>query len=60
MINKYDIACNRFTEAMQKSAGWKHNYVGAAYTTRLVAAMQEAREACDKLEAELSRLGELK
>jgi len=58
-MTPFDIASTKFTAAMSKARDWKQNYLGAAYTTRLVSALQEARDACDELEAELGRLGEL-
>ncbi len=57
---EYDTACAKFTDAMRRAAEWKHAYFGAAYTTRLVSALQDARDACNELEAELGRLGELR
>lgn len=59
-MSEFDKACAVFTIAMQKAANWKHEYGGSVYTTRLVMAIVDARHACDKLENELRRLGEIK
>lgn len=35
----FDDTCDAFTVACQHAAHWKHNYSGAAYTTRIVQAI---------------------
>jgi len=46
----FDKACAVFSETMQIAAIWKHSYAGAAYSTRLRQAINDAREACDAME----------
>ena len=56
---RFDTACDLFSMDMRRVAAWKHNYYGAAYTTRLKQAIQEGRAACDRLEADLIAMGEI-
>jgi hypothetical protein len=43
----FDAACARFTTAAATAAGWKHNFFGAVYSTRILAA-------CDMMEREIA------
>ncbi len=54
MSSDFDKACIGFTAAMQTVAGWKHNYFGAAYSTRLRQAISDARVAADHMEQVLN------
>lgn len=49
----FDNACHAFTTIMAKVTTWKHSYSGAAYSTRLRQAINDARGACDCMEAAL-------
>lgn len=55
VTSDFDKECLTFTAAMQTVAGWKHNYLGAAYTTRLRQAISDARAASDHLEKFLNK-----
>lgn len=46
---EFDQACAEFTQVMRTVANWKHAYLGAAYTTRLARACNDAEEACRKM-----------
>lgn len=55
---QYDKKTHQFSEDLHVAVGWKHNYFGAAYTTRIKQAMAQARLACDEMEAYLRDIGE--
>ena len=42
-MSHFDDVCAEFTQTMRAVADWKHTYHGAAYTTRLTAAIAVAR-----------------
>lgn len=46
----FDVATDRFTQAMRHCANWKETFFGAAYASRLRAAIKLAREECDRME----------
>jgi DnaJ-domain-containing protein 1 len=53
-LTEFDYATKRFDAEIAKVANWKHGYFGAAYSTRLRAAIADARAACDRLEVALN------
>jgi hypothetical protein len=55
---QYDKKTHQFSRDLHVAVGWKHNYFGAAYTTRLKQAIAQARLACDDLERYLKLIGE--
>jgi hypothetical protein len=59
-MSPFDESCMKFTGALAQAANWKHDYFGAAYTTRLKQAIRVTRDACDRLEKELMEQGEIK
>jgi hypothetical protein len=44
-MREFDRACETFTGACTNAAGWKHNFMGAAYRTRIDAAFRLVKEA---------------
>lgn len=50
-VNDFYTACQTFSEDMTKVAGWKWQYHGYTYTSRLEQAVADARKACDAIEA---------
>jgi hypothetical protein len=54
----FDAAAHKFTEWVRIASYWKDNYYGAAYSTRLKQAIDEARHACDNMEKFLKENGE--
>lgn len=50
MPSAFDKAAERFTNHMWICHHWKASFPGAAYSTRLRAAIIQARVACDELE----------
>lgn len=55
MPSDFDIAADKFTGLLMFAANWKHNYFGAAYSTRLRQAIKDVREACDELAVALDK-----
>lgn len=51
----FDNACAAFTMTMGAVANWKHTYPGAAYSTRLRAAIADAKGAISRMELMLER-----
>ena len=52
---EFDKACALFTSRLTKAAAWKDVYGGAAYITRLQAAIDDARHACTEMEHLIKR-----
>lgn len=50
---QFEAACDDFTASMDRVSKWKASYFGAAYSTRLRSAINEARVACGRLEEAL-------
>jgi hypothetical protein len=46
----FDRVAAQFTFRVERAAAWKHSYFGAAYATRLKAAIRELREAIEEAE----------
>ncbi len=46
-MKRFDQACHSFTLSMRCVADWKNHYFGAAYTTRLRQAVNEAELALE-------------
>jgi hypothetical protein len=49
-MTDFDTACRDFTYALQMAAGWKQNYYGASYSTRISHAIDDLRAACVRME----------
>lgn len=47
---EFNKATAIFTSRLTKAAAWKDVYGGAAYSTRLMAAIDDARNACSDME----------
>lgn len=47
---RFDKTSAEFTTAIAYAADWKHNYFGAAYSTRLRQAIGDLRLACDTMQ----------
>jgi hypothetical protein len=52
-MNDFDRACADFTSRLKHAANWKDHYMGAAYSTRLWQAIQEAKAAIATMEVAL-------
>ncbi len=50
MVPDFDRRCAVITSMIREAADWKHNYFGAAYTTRLVQAAKRLREAASEID----------
>lgn len=50
----FDRACAQFSVTMGHVASWKHSYMGSIYSTRLRQALNDAREACHRMERALA------
>lgn len=46
----FDARAKLFTDKLLAAANWKHQFYGAAYSTRIAQAIKLAREACDEAE----------
>ncbi len=46
----FDRVCSKFTFRVERAADWKNSYFGAAYSTRLKAAIEELKEAIEEAE----------
>ena len=46
----FDAVCARFTQRVAKAANWKHAYFGAAYSTRINAAIFDLKVAIAEAE----------
>lgn len=51
----FDDACIRFTAACVVASQWKHNYPGAAYSTRLYQAIGDLKAEIVLMEAVLEK-----
>lgn len=49
-MTDFDRMAERFTARVREAANWKHNYVGAAYATRIKAAIANLRGAIAEAE----------
>lgn len=50
MQSDFDRGCAEFTQTMGAVANWKHTYFGAAYSTRLRQAVNDAKVAVERME----------
>ena len=50
----FDARAQRFTAKLIEAAGWKHNYSGAAYSTRIATAIKVAGDAISEARALLA------
>lgn len=57
-MTEFDVVGKQFSARLQVSANWKQAYFGAAYSTRMQAAVSEARKACEELEQWMKANGE--
>jgi hypothetical protein len=55
---EFDAAARRFTAAALFAAGWKRQYYGATYSSRLRQAVTDLRAAVDDMAATLERESE--
>lgn len=51
MANDFDAMTERFTHRVRANVDWKHNYFGAAYATRIRAAIKDLKDAIREAEA---------
>jgi hypothetical protein len=49
-MTDFDRMAERFTARLREAVDWKHNYVGAAYATRIRAAIDNLRDAIAEAE----------
>ena len=46
----FDRVCKQFTFRVERAADWRNTYFGAAYSTRMKAAIKELKEAIAEAE----------
>lgn len=51
---RFDAATDSFTGRLRTAAGWRENYFGSVYSTRIRQAITEARDACAAMESALA------
>lgn len=50
MQKTFDEMAQEFTARVSEAANWKHSYLGAAYATRIQAAIKNLRQAIEMAE----------